>query len=148
MKPYPSAGESSLQLLKSIIYKWYSIPWVAFISIFALLLAIVGLVFSNLPVLIRLAIWICIIVYFITLDKIFFLMLSEFVRQEVKDASYDEIIIKVISYLIRVKDEGKNSVNDVELKSIPNEKFQNISRLKSKKFECILNLLKKEYLLP
>ncbi len=74
-------------------------------------------------------------------------MLPEFVGEEIKEGIHNQIIIEFISYLIGVKNDGRNSINDSEMKNILNKNHQNVTRLQSKKLECILNLLKKEYLL-
>lgn len=74
-------------------------------------------------------------------------MLCEFVTEEVKRGNHDESIIEIILYLIETKNNGRNSVNNSEIKNIFNKDTQSTSRLQSKKFECILNLLKNEYLL-
>lgn len=73
-------------------------------------------------------------------------MLKEFVKEEVKNSDHDEILTTIISYLIEVKNDGKNNLNDNEIKNIHKEKSQSLSRLESKKIECILDLVKKEYL--
>ncbi len=112
-----------------------------------ILLTIMLVVIHNLydlPYLELLAIWIFSIPCIIGIDKIFHQMLCIFVKEEVKKGDHDERIIKIISHLIKVENDNKNTIRDSEIRKILCENPQNIYRLQSKKIECILNLLKKE----
>jgi len=136
-----------LQLsLESVIYKWYSIPVTYFIAVIGIpfLGVLGGIILPDLPAWKILGIWLIIIIFVIAIDKIFHRKLCVFVKEEVERGSHDKCITKILSHLIKVKNNHENIIRDSEIRKNLYENPQNISRLQSKKIECILNLLKKE----
>ncbi|MFZ3384924.1 MAG: hypothetical protein WA144_13455 [Candidatus Methanoperedens sp.] len=89
--------------------------------------------------------WAVILIYIIITDKLFFLLLKEFVKEEVEKGEHNEILTEIITHLIEVKNDAKNKITNDELKNIYKGNSQSLSRLQFKKNECILDLVKKEY---
>lgn len=129
--------------------KWYrfSNNWAVFIPISGIILSLI-LAILTVPIQIKIALWIVVMLYLLVIDQIFYLTLCDVVKENINKGNYDEIITKIISFLIEINISGKISVNKDEIfKNVCNKNFGNVSRLESKKINCILHLLKRQHYL-
>lgn len=129
--------------------KWYrfSNNWAVFIPILSIILVLIFAILTT-SIQIKISLWIFVIVYIFVIDRIFYSTLCDFVKEDINKGNYDEIITKIISFLIEINISGKTSVNKDEIfKKVCNKNFDDLSRLESKKINCILHLLKRQHYL-
>lgn len=136
-----------MNYLKLTIDWWFTNKWFVFTPILALSLTLILVILTG-PIEIKIAIWIGLVIFIFVIDYIFYLILCDFVKQNINKGNYDEKITKIISFLIEINISGKTSVNKDEIfKNVCNKNLLDASRLESKKINCILNLLKGQHYL-